>query len=540
MKLAWARLAVVSLWCAQGAFNTPMVATVEIAATPVQQSHSERFLSAGWEVAQLVDESPFLNSSVFIKAASYLQPGFLRVGGISADWMEYEYLDPWLGGWWPDTEYQFVGSKIREMLLFTNKTGLSLLWDLNELFGRNCHTGPNNITCNGDWNTSNIELLLGWMAASPNWMHEGNVVGIELGNEITRSHHLEMDQQITDYVQLRDMVTRAWSKVSPGSAPLPISGPSTDICDNTSEAFMLGTQPFLEAFNYHSYPAGGCANPANYYSMVLSPRWLRERVWLNDHHANASVCASQWHSTGLAAKGVHLQMTETNSCYDMDGPNMNGIANTFWYVSSLGQLALAGLRMHSRWNMVSDHFGFLAEPQGEGKPWQAAADYWFAIAYKRAIGTGAVFNATSEVGAMGLDSPVLVYAHCAGGSGPQGVAWGASYPQGALALMIVNVANSSASTVSVSLGGSALADTPRLEWVFTAAPLPGQLPFESNRTVLNGASSPLQLGPDGSIPDMTPRSVAAGGGAITLPPLSASIVVLEAAGVSACGQAAQE
>ena len=94
--------------------DASVAAVVSISAHPVQPAHEERFLSVGWEVAQLVNEAPFLNSSAFAKAASYLQPGFLRVGGISADFMEYEYLDPGLGGWWPSRDYQFVGSKVRE------------------------------------------------------------------------------------------------------------------------------------------------------------------------------------------------------------------------------------------------------------------------------------------------------------------------------------------------------------------------------------------------------------------------------------------
>jgi hypothetical protein len=508
---------------------------VSISAHPVQPAHEERFLSVGWEVAQLVNEAPFLNSSAFAKAASYLQPGFLRVGGISADFMEYEYLDPGLGGWWPSRDYQFVGSKVREMLMFANQTGLSLLWDLNELFGRNCSTGPYNITCIGDWNTSNTQLLLNWMSESPDWVATGNLIGLELGNEVTRSHHLEMPQQIADYGQFRDMVSKAWAKAPPGSQ-LPISGPSTDICDSTSEAFMIGTKPYLDAFNYHSYPGGGCANAANYYSMMLSPQWLRQRVWWNDHHANASVCASQWRSTGLAANGVHLQMTETNSCYDMAGPPMTGIANTFWYVSSLGQLAQAGLRMHSRWNMVSDHFGFLALPQSPGQPWQAASDFWFAIAYKRAVGGGAVFNATAAVGGMGDDSPVLAYAHCSGGLGPLGAGrqGGPAYPAGSITLMMVNVANTSSAAVAVTQGGRAISQSPRLEWIFTGVPLPNQPAYATNRTSLNAAPSPLQLNVDGSIPDMSPRRVEAGGPDIELPPLSAAIVVLEAAGFDAC------
>jgi hypothetical protein len=31
-------------------------------------------------------------------------------------------------------------------------------------------------------------------------------------------------------------------------------GPSTDICDNTSSAYMTSTQVELAAFTYHSYP----------------------------------------------------------------------------------------------------------------------------------------------------------------------------------------------------------------------------------------------------------------------------------------------
>jgi len=205
---------------------------------------------------------------------------------------------------------------------------------------------------------------------------------------------------------------------------------------------MAGTRPFLQAFNYHSYPARHCENHTLYYERMFSASWLRQSVWLQDLHANASECWRQWEAQGLRQAGVALQLTETNSCYDMAGPDMVGFANAFFYVASIGQTAAAGLRMHSRWNLYGQHFGFLQPPvlttsphtapqlsaghaQGvqpvtagaaeASGPFPAAVDFWISVLFKRTAGCRVLQAGATVPGEQPESVPVLAYAYCAGG-----------------------------------------------------------------------------------------------------------------------------
>lgn len=264
-----------------------------------------------------------------------------------------------LQSYWPYKDRIFSSSDMDVLLNFTESSGFDLVFDVNELYGRKCG-GPQNWTCSGSWDSSNTKYLLEWFRDHPKRTLSGRLQGVEMGNELTRSLHINMSTNIRDYRELSKVFDSVWGSATTSDASRPeLQGPSTDMCDETSAAFMEGTRPFLQAFNYHSYPARACKNHSQYYEEMFSPTWLRQSVWLNDLHANASECWRQWQSTGLQQAGVALQLTETNSCYDMDGPDMVGFANAFFYVASLGQTSAAGLRMHSRWNLYSQHFGYL-------------------------------------------------------------------------------------------------------------------------------------------------------------------------------------
>ena len=145
-----------------------------------------------------------LNDTRFIRAASGLSPAVVRVGGITGDWMRYVFtqttarsgdlaapLPPHLGGYWPTEESNFTvgpGGDWETLTSFLSRSGLSLMFTLNELHGRNCSTRkPGCPTCDpvwcvGQWDTSNVRALL-------QHIHDAGEFGrlvqwFEVGNEL--------------------------------------------------------------------------------------------------------------------------------------------------------------------------------------------------------------------------------------------------------------------------------------------------------------------------------------------------------------------
>jgi len=136
-----------------------------------------------------------------VAAASHLAPAVIRVGGITADWVKYTDdggRQPLRHGvqsgstGWPTEERNLTMSTFMVLYDFMAAANLSLLFDLNELHGRNCHTPkpecPANpgcqAWCSGTWDMSNVRSFL-------QALHDKELVGegsplyaFEVGNEL--------------------------------------------------------------------------------------------------------------------------------------------------------------------------------------------------------------------------------------------------------------------------------------------------------------------------------------------------------------------
>jgi hypothetical protein len=119
----------------------------------------------------------------------------------------------------------------------------------------------------------------------------GPIHGFELGNEMTKTSHIDMETNIDDYITLFDIVDKVWSE---GNAP-GVYGPSTDICNVDVVKFMEATKGKLSGFTYHSYPGN---NGSTLYRDLLNINWLRNNILLDDTHANSTVCISAWNHIG--------------------------------------------------------------------------------------------------------------------------------------------------------------------------------------------------------------------------------------------------
>ena len=228
---------------------------------------------------------PKLSDPALIKAATALAPAIVRVGGITADWVTYVGMDAEDGGGasppqqspsrtgsrladWPTRPNNLTMTDFSTLLSFFEATGLLLLFDLNELAGRDCQT-INPVTkqpawCVGPWDTANVRAFL-------QYVHDQHLVGqqligfevrarthlhththtadggppplharvrrpvatprppaaAQLGNELIT--HLDPTNNTEDILTLASIVATIWADTPPGARPV-VWAPSTDSC----------------------------------------------------------------------------------------------------------------------------------------------------------------------------------------------------------------------------------------------------------------------------------------------------------------------
>ncbi len=479
------------------------------------------FLGFGEEMDRVLDmiDLGTLEDANVRFLASKLAPFYLRVGGITADWVEYTNLTEaargQLGGYWPNNTRAFEFSYFERLCNFADATGAKLVFDLNELYGRNCHFNGT-VKCIGDWDTSNMKSFLQTIKAKGIANVCPSLVGFELGNELTNNNnHLDIETNIQDNLVFAKIVREVW----PDEAGRPLLfGPSTDTCtEEQVPEFISKTRGQLDGFTYHSYPNRDNSKPAD----LTDPSWLRQNIVKQDMHANSSACISAWRANGKDA-GMRLWLTETDSSYATvvkgQPEVLSSFLNGFWYLASLGQYAATdAVEMHGRWCMLSfNEFGtiqFPAKWDPPSKQTEVSTDYYLATLYKRVVGEK-VLSVTPD----NDNQTTLAYAHCMGGE---------NIVSGGVTVLVLNTASEAA---SVSFEGIA-ATTPREEYLFT--PNGGDL--QASTMSLNGGGSLTQTPNNESFPTLDPRRVSVGGvSAVQMPPHSYGFIVFPEARATGC------
>eukprot|EP00730_Choanoeca_flexa_P000696 TRINITY_DN10301_c0_g2_i2.p1 TRINITY_DN10301_c0_g2~~TRINITY_DN10301_c0_g2_i2.p1 ORF type:complete len:172 (+),score=47.47 TRINITY_DN10301_c0_g2_i2:175-690(+) len=160
---------------------------------------------------QYLDVYEDWDQGTVINTFKALAPYNLRVGGITADFVKYTMATPCPstsggdGPWdWPTYERNITICALKSLLHVVKESNASLLFDLNELHGRNCHYN-NTRTCVGDWDSSNVKNFLQFVKANDT-LKDVSFLGWELGNELTRSGHITIDENIKDILQLAELV----------------------------------------------------------------------------------------------------------------------------------------------------------------------------------------------------------------------------------------------------------------------------------------------------------------------------------------------
>jgi len=556
--------------------------TIELQSTIA--TSSPLLSSHGWEAWQMLDSLHTMHNSRAEDIASHLSPSVIRVGGITGDWFRYildssiddendligiDSSQHLLKGFWPSAPQNISIGQFYNLTSFMTLSNLSLLFDLNELFGRNCNTTkPGCQSCTDwcgspplypPWDMSNVREFLqrlhddGMAGGAKNALF-----GFELGNEL--AGHLDPAENSADILSLSEMIQTIWSDVPESERPIFVA-PSTDDCyNNYGQTFqiMQNVSKAIDAFSYHAYPAG---DGHNLQDLLLNATWLRSGILTG---SNSQQCLDDWNA-GPRAAGMDLWVTEASSSWNWQGsndppwppgqPGQNSFMHGFFTLSELGQYAKLGVPVVARWAFaLGGSFGLLSYAPSPLDRFDVAADYWVLLAQKQLMGNGVLNVSGDDVDG----SNVLVFSQCTlssalvgehhdislmrhGGSGlsvRELLAFqnGNGNANGTITIMAVNVGTESTTLSFQAAGGNGdiIPTTPRLEYVFT--PPGGDI--GSLSSLLNDNETPLRVLPDGSLPSLAARYVDVGGATeLTLPPQSQSFFVLLAAGANACKSA---
>jgi hypothetical protein len=476
------------------------------------------FLAHGWEPWTATGAFKHFDEPAFSKAMSHLRGQTVRFGGISADWLAYIVNDTVT----PECSFNhnkpftpgvvacpFSTGALDRLLELFRASGIDMMFDLNELTGRNC-TQENKATpwspheyCGNEpaeWDTTALSMLL-------RHVHKRGlegIVGFELGNELFAPSHLPRETANEDIATLAALFKDVW-----GETPPRLFATGTNDCqrNNNNDTMETLLETNIDSgFSFHSYPGDmkGNWNKSDLTSYLLNTTWLR-----HDTGKAAALCLDAWNA-GPRAAGLAVAVTEAAACTGC-GDGTSSYIHGFFSVAQLGQFAQAGVSMLARWGIPQ----LLGVHGGGDAKWtvsDVASDFYLYVLYNATIGHG-VLSVTGDE-----DSDVLVYAHCA-----------AHERYGSNGSVTIMAANPSSSAVSLSISLPAI---PRLEYVMTA---PGG-DLNTKTPVLNGDSKhPLALSADGSLPPMPGKFCGKGECAdeITLPPLSQSFFVLLGASAGA-------
>jgi hypothetical protein len=489
-------------------------------------------LGYGWEMFGMFSYMYFMTNPAYIAIASHLPNSMVRVGGISADFTTYDLSDSpaelasaetsdvniLRGSDWPFANRNITATHFELLVKYLGAANISLIFDLNELYGRSCNNSdpanPYNdgVWCEGAWDMSNVEAFLGYVHDHIPSGPGATLVAFELGNELVS--HLDPVVNVADIKALAAVISNVWADVPPEQRPA-FFAPSTDNCEPTQLEIMVNITgvPGVTGFTYHSYPGGSGLPPHTLTSLLLNSTWLRTSIAAHD--ATTAPCLQAWNA-GPRAEGLQLLVTESSSSWNwtLPPPAQNSFLHGFYSIPEWGQYAQTGVSFVARWAFSeSSPFALIVQ---NGSRFDVAHDYWLLLLHKQLAGS-AVLNSTGTE-----SSDVLAYAYCS-----------RSVANGTVVVVAVNP-----SSVPVTLSFSAMGTlasipaVPRWEYVFTA---PGG-DLGSTTPVLNGnEGEPLRVGEDGSLPPLPGAYVDVSGPAtVTMPPLSQAFYVLLGASSVAC------
>jgi len=467
-----------------------------------------------------------MNNSALRILASALSPAHLRVGGTQADYdvfavSGFENFDcsnpPH-----PMTSYRcktVTASEVDALIDFVTATNLTLVYGLNDLFGRPTKTKPEHPLCSSTScparNQSNIEALFRYLRGKhPN----APIYAFELGNELNSCLNgtVGAQTQAMDFGALQKLIQSYWQ--SPSSPPF-LVGPDTHSAAEYQSKGLEWFKTFIQtaqtqgfnspkAFTFHMYSLGDGPklDPANLDASFLNPNALNK--------AGQGADALRQLQGDLQTQGAPFTLWAGETAAANNG-GQSGVTDTFidgfWYLDQLGSLAQRNVSVFQRQVFLStkgyplvEYSLSSTEPDGN-LTLQPLPDYWLALLFSKLMGQR-VLMAKSSLGT------VRVYAHCAKSGG------------GKVSLAFLNLART---PTTMKLNG--LGEDWKL-WILQAGKmLPGAVnQLQSKQVLLNGQL----LSFDGKrIPDLPAKE---GSGDLELPGLSYGLVILPNAQMTEC------
>lgn len=448
-----------------------------------------RSASYGWTL-DLQDER-------LIKLATALAPANLRVGGSNADVAVYNEEFP--GGEACDAEALsdrvcLSPARWDELLDFARKTGLSLVFTLNIMNGRDA-------TGQGAFNASNAHALLAYTAkrhpSSVGWL------AFELGNE--KEFILTAEDTADCFKQVRGIINQLW----PQAADRPrLVGPAMNPRPDWLTRFLIAMPPgTVDAVSYHMY--AGYGRSLDLPQLMVEPGWLdfTHQVMRVNRQALAQAADHQarTHAGGQSvsqAARPELWIGETAAAWASGTAGVcDGFVSGFWWLDQLSQAAATGHGAMCRQCLVGGNYSLLDQLNGMAPN----PDYWSAWLWRQLVGTE-VLALTQVMPYMGdFQAATRGYLSCTRKGAP-------GYKAGAVTLVYINQDSqyenrSITMTLEPRLQGepgrgdqtyAPFANLPRLEYVLT--PTTGGI--LSRGINLNG--QPLAVGEGSTLPALQP------------------------------------
>ena len=285
----------------------------------------------------------------------------------------------------PMTPYrckEITPKDVTSLLGFVSRNNLTLVWGLNDLFGRPTKTKPEKKMCKSSCpprNTSNYETLLTWLATDTQGKElSKNILAFELGNELNTCLNGEVGArtQAADFATLREKIGAA------GLSTL-LAGPDTHSASEFQTeglawfaSFAAAAKTVTDRLTFHMYSLGQGPklDPEHLDASFLSAASLDKcgqgvRALWKALEQQPSLSLEDLHSLSLWAG-------ETAAA---NNGGQSGVTDTyidaFWFLDQLMQFAALNVSTMFRQTFVSSHGYPLVEIQDKHSL-LPLPDYW--------------------------------------------------------------------------------------------------------------------------------------------------------------------
>ncbi|XP_009625836.1 heparanase-like protein 3 [Nicotiana tomentosiformis] len=348
--------------------------------------------TCAWDHASFLNLD--LNNIIFLNAIKAFSPLKIRLGGTLQDKVIYQTEDhkqPCVSFVQNTSEmFGFTPgclplSRWDELNAFFNKSGASIIFGLNALYGRSVH--PDGLSM-GAWDSSNAESLIRYTVKKGYIIH-----GWELGNELCGSGvgtRVAADQYASDTTALYKIVQDAYKNFEP--RPLVIApggffdeGWFRELINKTGKSFDVAT--------HHIYNLGP-GRDEHLVDKILDPSYL---------DGEADTFSKLQNVLKTSGTSVVAWVGEAGGAYNSGRNHVtNAFVFSFWYLDQLGMSAAYDTKTYCRQTLIGGNYGLLNTTTFVPNP-----DYYSALLWHRLMGRNVLSTSFSG------SKKIRAYTHCA-------------------------------------------------------------------------------------------------------------------------------